>query len=308
MRPTPVLVRARLASLVGVAVVVIATSSGCSFQKFIANRMAPTLKEMAYSFRSEKSTQHAREAGPALISLLDGFLQASPENEELLMLSAEMHGAFAFAFIENEDQEWAAILYEKGLSRAFAAANRRVDDFFGRASEGGEALEAALAEADEDDVPALFWVGFNWGAWINLNRDDPEALADLPRVERLMERVRELDPTYFYGGPDLFFGFYYGGRTKLLGGEPERSKEAFENVIRINGDKPFLLAKVLYAQTYCVNNQDRDTFERLLEEVIDTPDDVLPEETLANKMAKVRAEDLLDEIDDLFEEPLPDDD
>ena len=278
---------------------------GCSFQRLVANQMAPSLREMSHAFRSERSVRHAREAGPALLALLDGFLSSAPDNEELLLLSAEMNAAFAFAFMEQEDPDWARELYRKARLRAMVAANGRLPGFAEAANRGGEDLQRALQRADRADVPVLFWAGFSWGAWINLSRGNPEALKDLPRVEAIMTRIQKLDASYFHGGADLFFGFYYGGRTRLLGGDPERSKKAFQRVFELHGDQPFLMARVLYAETYAVNTGDREAFEAALEVVINTPADALPEETLANSMAKKRAEALLDEVDDLFPPPPP---
>ena len=58
------------------------------------------------------------------------------------------------------------------------------------------------------------------------------------------------------------------------------------------------------AKFYAVMVQDRALFRRLLEEVINAGD-VMPEQRLANQIAKRRARRYLDRIDDLFgpEEP-----
>ena len=62
----------------------------------------------------------------------------------------------------------------------------------------------------------------------------------------------------------------------------------------------FLMAKVLYAKTYAVQLQDRTLFKKLLKEVIGAPADILPEQQLANAVAKQKAKKLLESADDLF--------
>jgi hypothetical protein len=49
-----------------------------------------------------------------------------------------------------------------------------------------------------------------------------------------------------------------------------------------------------------VQAQDRDLFEKSLREVISAPADILPEQRLANEVAKQKAKILLEQVDDLF--------
>ncbi|MEE8269532.1 MAG: TRAP transporter TatT component family protein, partial [Nitrospinaceae bacterium] len=62
----------------------------------------------------------------------------------------------------------------------------------------------------------------------------------------------------------------------------------------------FLMAKVIYAKTYAVQMQDRDLFKKLLNAVLDARSDILPEQQLANAVAKQKAQKLLESADDLF--------
>ena len=56
----------------------------------------------------------------------------------------------------------------------------------------------------------------------------------------------------------------------------------------------------LYAKHYAVRVQDRELFVETLEEIIAAPDNLLPEQNLANEIAKQQAKDLLEETDDMF--------
>jgi hypothetical protein len=114
-----------------------------------------------------------------------------------------------------------------------------------------------------------------------------------------MEWVKEKDSTYYYGGQYLYFGMYYGSFPPLLGGRPDLAKENFERAIAAGGGK-FLMTYVFYAKIYAVETQDERLFEDLLAHVIDASADVLPEQRLANAVAKKRAQEALARKGDFF--------
>ncbi|MFQ6618966.1 MAG: TRAP transporter TatT component family protein, partial [Fidelibacterota bacterium] len=160
-------------------------------------------------------------------------------------------------------------------------------------------LNRILLKYTEKDVPALFWTANAWAGWINLSLDSPFALADLPKVEIIMRRVLDLGEDYFYGGVHIFYGVYYGGRPVLTGGDPERAKEHFERNLEISRGK-FLMTYVYYARYYAVPVQDRVLFQELLGKVIESPVNILPEQALINGVARLRAQEMLKNIDKYF--------
>jgi hypothetical protein len=114
-----------------------------------------------------------------------------------------------------------------------------------------------------------------------------------------MNLVLELDETYHYAGPHLFLGAFYGSRSKLLGGDPEKARKHFIKSLTLTSSR-FLMSRVLYAKTYAVQVQDRNLFEDQLKAVIETPSDILPEQRLANEVAKIKARRLLKLLGELF--------
>ena len=85
----------------------------------------------------------------------------------------------------------------------------------------------------------------------------------------------------------------------MLGGDPEKARNHFEQGLKITGGK-YLLVSFLYAKTYAVQNQDRDLFAAHLKKVLEASYDVLPEQRLANQIAKRKAAALFGAIDELF--------
>jgi hypothetical protein len=51
---------------------------------------------------------------------------------------------------------------------------------------------------------------------------------------------------------------------------------------------------------YAVAVQDKDLFINLLNKVIDTPLDILPQQTLSNMIAKQKAQKLIENIENYF--------
>ncbi len=299
----------RLFVLLLLAIVV--GASGCSMKKMVADNMMGSLLDVTAAFYAESYVKHAREAGPSQLTLLDGFIRSSPRNPDLLAAGAEMNCGFAFAIIEPEDKRWASRLYAKGRDYAVRALAERSDRVAAALSGPVEELEQVLIEDfDEDDVPALFWMGMCLGSWVNVNMEDMEAIAQLPKAKALISRVMDLDDTYFYGGPHLFFGTIAVTLPPLLGGDPAGGRARFAKVQEITGGR-FLLAKVFSALSYASDEPPRrDLFVSTLQEVLAAPDDIYPDGELLTAVAKLRARDMLARANELFlpvdgEEPPP---
>jgi hypothetical protein len=145
----------------------------------------------------------------------------------------------------------------------------------------------------------VFWTAFGWGSAISLSMADPNALADLPKAEGMMEFVARTDSAFYFGGADVFLGTLDGTRPKMFGGNTERSVQHFERALRINQGK-FLMTYVYYARSVAVQTQNQGLFEGLLEKVDTASLDILPEFRLANAVAKEKAHALRARESELF--------
>ena len=115
-----------------------------------------------------------------------------------------------------------------------------------------------------------------------------------------MKFVLEKDEAYFYASSHLALGSLYASRPKLLGGDPEKARAHFERCLEITKGK-FFMAYVYYAVTYAVQVQSKELFSNLLHKVEEGSLDALPEQRLANAIAKQKAKNLMAKISDLFE-------
>ena len=255
------------------------------------------LEDIAKSSSKQSDISIIREGTPAYLMLIDGLIEAHPRNQKLLIAGARAYSSYAALFSE-EDRDKAKRLYLKGREYGLRALSKR-REFKEALSKSLNEFEPCLADFGKKDVPALFWTASCWGSWISLSTDSVEALAEVPKVICIMQRVLELDESFYYGGPHLFMGVYHVSRPKAYGGNPEKALSHFERAFEL-GQEKFLMAHVLYAKYYARQTFDRDLFVSTLEKVLDSPADSVPELTLLNTIAKQKAKRLLERADDYF--------
>jgi len=275
--------------------ILLAGVAGCSPSRMALRTMAPLLERGSAAFDEEADPRLARDGLGAQLLQLEALLKTDPGQPALRLLAARGFGAYAYLFLEDPEPERAKGFYLRGRDHALRLLARR-EPLAAMASLPLDGVLGALAWAKPEDARALFWAAYGWGGFINLSKDSPDAVADLPKAAALMARARELEPAYEFRGADLFLGVYYAARPKMFGGDPARSKTHFDAAM---ADGRFRLAKVLCAQYYAVATQDGALFERLLGEVVASKDD-FPPARLANAVAVEKARKLLEKKDELF--------
>lgn len=283
--------------IVFVVLMITTVLSGCSSRRMAVQATLPLISSQIVSMQEERDVGLAEKAIPASLKMLEGLGKEDPDNVWILENLAEGFCGYAFSFLEDVEPERASGLYLRGKNYALRALEIQSGKKWSGLSL--DEFSKRLKEVDLSQQAALFWTGQCWGSWLSLNLDSVEAFSDLPRVEKLMNRTLELDPGFHHAGPHLFLGAFYGGRSRMLGGNPDKARNHFEQALKITGGK-YLLIPLLYSKTYAVQNQDKELFEAQLKRLIETSADVLPEQRLANQVAKKKAEILLGKIDDLF--------
>lgn len=284
----------------------------CSLNKTVTSVVTEIMYKGMPAAEREDDEFIARQAAASMLLSLEAFHENHPSNKKLLTLMSQSYANYAFGFSEGD-----MLRYKGKNEKRYNDARARALRFYSRGKQYGltamqqksafkKAITSNLTDFEKSlkvfhkkDVPTLFWTGFNWGGWINLNLDDPNEIAKLARAQAIMERAIELDETFYYGSAHTFFGALASARPKMLGGDPELGKKHFEKALEISNNK-YLMSKVLYAQFYAVQIQDKELFTKLLNEVVESPEDILPEQRLANQIAKTRAKLLLERIEEYF--------
>jgi hypothetical protein len=237
-----------------------------------------------------------RDGAPAYLIALDGLIEGSPKSERLLLAGAQLYGAYAGAFVEDPERASRLALRARRYGeRALCERNRRLCE---AASGSFEEFASLLAETDAGDLAALYGLGSAWASWVRANASDWNAIADLPKLQALMERVVALDDDHEDGSAHLYLGVFYTFRPASLGGKPELGRQHFERAIEISQGRN-LMEKVLFASQYARLVFDRPLHDRLLGEVVEA-DPHAPGFTLSNVLAQEEAARLLAEGDDYF--------
>jgi hypothetical protein len=286
------------AELMGIALLFLSCCPSCVPTKgMTVAAVGSILEDVVKSSSKQTDITVIREGTPAYLMLIDGLIEAYPDNEELLLAGVKAYSSYAALFAE-EDREKAQLLYSKAKHYGLRALSKR-EQFKELLPKPLAQFEACVLDFRERDIPALFWTASSWGSWISLNTDSVQAMAQVPKVLCLMERVLDLDEGYYYGGPHLFMAVYHMSKPKAYGGNPEKARQHFERAFEL-GEGKFLMAYVFYAKYYARQMLDRELFVTTLEKVLNAPADSVPELTLLNTMAKQQAEELLERVNDYF--------
>jgi len=288
----------RLLLNLGFTAIVIFSVQGCSLTQLTISATSVIIDGGFKAMNRETDIQLASQALPSDLKLLDGLILESPDNEKLLLLGAQGYSSYALGFVEDSSKERASIFYLRARDYGLRILFENEDfkrDFSGEL----QAFQKSLNEFGKDDVPAVFWTANAWGSYMNLNRDNVDALADLPKVEAMMKFVLKYDENYFYGGAHMFFGTILASLPTMFGGDTVSARAHFEDAITASDGK-FLMVYYYYAKSYAVMTQNKDLFESLLHKVIDAPENLLPDQNLANELAKTKATDLFKHENDYF--------
>ena len=272
--------------------------SACGTSKTMTVASTATLlEEVARASNKQSDLKLIRDGMPSYLMLIDGMVEAVPENKKLLITAAQSYASYASAFIQDEDKAYAVTLYAKARSYALRALEQ--NGFKNPVSRDFDDFESGLQKMGEKDVPYIFWAASCWGGWIGLNRGSMQAMAELPRVIAMMKRVLALDEAFYYGGAHLFMGILEASKPRMAGGDLNLARDHFKKAINL-GEGKFLLAKVYFADYYAKKAFDRELFIATLEDVLKTPADIKAELTLLNSVAHNKARQLMAQADEYF--------
>ncbi len=271
------------------------------------------------AFESDSDLEMLEKAFPANIKLLEALLINSPSDTRLLSLLSRLYASYCFSFTETKlDQSRAIKKNHCSKKRCAKALKTKVNLYYQKGIQYGvRALESRhpgaeiklkknhtigpfLQKLDKNDVSALFWYGFNLGAWVNRNFDSIRAVSKAHVVRKVMERVIELDEGYFYGSSHLFLLAYHASRSPLLGGRPELAQLHYHHLKKIAG-ADFMLADLFYAKYYLHQVQEKDQYAKVLKKIMQPDKKSSEKYTLFNKVASQRAAIYLEDMDRLFE-------
>lgn len=285
--------------LLALVTVILLTSGGCSIQKMAVGAMAPVIETSLTEAYASGDVETAREAIPSQMLTLRGLYSANPKKLELCEAVIQLYTAYALIFVETDDPERAARLYDEGMELGFRYL-RRIDWFQKAWEEGPDELALAITKHNQPKLgPILMWTSCCLGKHVLNNMDDTRTLTEMPYVHVMADAAIALSGDYFYGMPYVLKGSMLALTPPMLGGDREVARGLFEKAFEIS-ERRFLYHHILYAQYLCVGDLDEENFERALNEVMAAPEDLFPEAKLMNLVSKEQAAQLLQQQEDLF--------
>jgi hypothetical protein len=265
--------------------------SGCA--ALVVNSATDTLSA---AILDQTDPQLVAEGAPAYLLLLDGMIQTSPDSAELLGTGAQLFAVYGALFSADSQRavQYASKARDYG-DRAICLDHRpactwQALDF--------DSFLTALEDVGPRQIDSLFAYGVGWLAYLQATSADWKAVADLPKVQAVLDRLVALDDGYRDGAVHVYLGQLNSLRPPALGGRPDVAEGHFERAIELSGGRD-LGAKVQYAKSYARLVYDRELHDRLLTEVLEAPAQE-PGLTLFNVLAQQEAKVLLEAADEYF--------
>lgn len=269
--------------------------SGCAvIVKKAGNSFSGSLTEVILNHNDLATV---REAMPAYMLLMDSFIRRHPESVQTYTTAATLYSAYA-GLIPADDEARAERLSDKAMDYAFKALCLEEEGLCQVNDMPFETYETRLEDASLD-TSLLFTVASTWAGWVQTNKSDWNAVAQLPKAKAMMEKVLQQDETYSDGQGHMYMGVLESLVPPAAGGDLEKAKRHFEKASTI-ADGENLMAKVLYAKNYARMMFDKELHQKLLNEVLEA-DPEAENLTLMNMAAQKRAEKLQESAQDYFE-------
>jgi hypothetical protein len=261
----------------------------------IVNRASQRLADsLTAGVLDQDDIELARDGIPSWLLLVDGVINGDPENAGALLAGSRLYGAYAGGFVE--DPARAQRLSSRSFDYARRATCLSIKSLCERIDAPFDAFQAGVDGAADPKV--LYTLASAWAGRIQANSSDWKAIADIPKVQSLLERVVALEPGHANGEPYMYLGVLATLRPASLGGKPEEGKADFEKALALSGGKNQMV-RVLYAEHYARLVFDQPLHDKLLNEVI-AADPHAPGLTLINVLAQQRARKLLESGKEFF--------
>lgn len=270
------------------------TVSGCG--QLVSNAKKEFAEDLSATMLEQNDPETVKQAVPAYLILVSSMVKGDPDNVELLISASNLYGAYASVFVEDRERQ-------KRLSTvSFDYAHHAFCVYKPGACKIRELsyyeFEQSLLQFNKEDVHVLFAMGSAWAGWLQAYSADWNAVAELPRIQAIIQRVLELDPNLNNGDAYLYMAVMQSFLPPAMGGKPELAKNNFEQAIKVsNGTN--LMAKLLYAEKYARLVFNKELHDKLLKEVINARIEN-DESTLINSIAQHKAKLLLAQSDEYF--------
>lgn len=268
--------------------------SGCA--SLTRSAAADFAGDLAAAILDQDDPELVRESLPAYLLILDSLAAPADADPAVLDAAARLYAAYAVVFVTDPARARALAGRARTYGRrALCASSRQA---CGLETLPFDSFAARLAAVPPAAAGPLMGYAIGSLAYVRVASDDWDALADLPRIEALLQRVLALGDATQAPAANTYLGILTTLRPPALGGQPERGRAYFEQALALTEGRD-LSVKVEYARGYARLVYDRELHDRLLQEVL-VAQVHQPGLTLFNVLAVRQARELLAGADDYF--------
>jgi hypothetical protein len=273
----------------------------------------------ARKFTEERGTHFAdpEMVGPVIANGIvtnEGFLYYVPDYEPLLMSAVFSNIAYGVGWLQAESHQAeidgdldkaehlnfrAGLLYARALYLAKRLLRLRDSGFDAAVANGVDSFKQWVDQNfyEERDAEPLLIAALAYAVAMIESEEGLAAAVDLPLARYMLERSVELDEDLEGGQALSVIGVMECTMPEMLGGKPKLGLALLKRAAALtNRTNHGVLVSM--AERCAVALQDRKMFTSLLMEVIEAGD--VEEYRLPNKLARHKAERLLQQIDELF--------
>jgi predicted anti-sigma-YlaC factor YlaD len=280
--------------------------AACSPKVMVVDMLGSAMAEGGDSYASDGDPEFVREALPFGLKTMEGLLEISPDNRDLLLAASRGHTGYGFLLLADEEnvdilplrqrrilRDRAKQHYLRGRDYALAGLETSHPGITERLTSGDVGM---LAETTAEDAAFLYWAGAAWASAAGTDPGDMQLVVDLATAAALVRRVLEVDEEFEDGAAHEFFISYEGNRP---GGSYVDARLHYERAVELSKGLRASVHLAL-AEAVAVPTQDLDLFRELVGRALAVNPDAVPQLRLANAIAHRRAAWLSDQVPDLF--------
>jgi len=235
-----------------------------------------------------------RQGAPAYLILIDTMVESDPKNPKTLANASRLYSTYAGVFVD--DNERAERLSLRAKEYGEQSLCKHSESLCEIAKLPFDEFENALNKTTEKDTQFLYAYAVSQATWIQANENDWNAIAELPKVKSLLNRIIDLDEKIDDGNAHVYLGVLDTLLPPSVGGKPEQGKAHFDRALELQDS---LMTRVLYAEHYARLVYNQELHDELLNTVLEKPAKQNGM-TLINTLAKQQAEKLLESSDEYF--------
>jgi hypothetical protein len=228
------------------------------------------------------------------LGVYEQLFVANPKDREIA--ARLVRGWYFYGDAHETEKEAKEAAWDKAI--AFGSECLNINEDYANILAKENKREDAAAALVKEDVPCVYWTASalgKWGKSIGL----ATTLKHLGAVEAWMNKVEELDASYFYGGVHRYWGALYAGKPSFAGRDMDRSKKEFDKSLEIAPE--YLGTRILIADYWAKTMQDHELFDEMVQYVLASDPTILDENILPENESELRkAKALKEQRNDLF--------